>query len=96
MERKFIFQTDTFIDGFMGCFGLYFVLNLMYPKPIAITMEMVQRFHLKIHPDSGTSATSASKGKVLILMKNLTNFFTYSKYKLHLGNKPIHGLGSKR
>ncbi|CAH0559188.1 unnamed protein product [Brassicogethes aeneus] len=76
LEREEIFEDTSFIESFLFCFGLYFVMNLMFPKEAAATLEMIQRFHLKIHPDSGTKSKSASKGKVLTLMKNLTSEFT--------------------
>lgn len=75
MEKEEIFEDTSFIETFLVCFGLYFVMNLVFPKEAATTLEMIQRFHLKIHPDSGTKAKSASKGKVLTLMKNLTKAF---------------------
>lgn len=63
----------TFIKAFKVCFALYFNFNIMYPKGICTTLEMIQRYHLKIHPDSGTKSKKIcmSKKKVVNLITQL-------------------------
>ncbi|KAG5875226.1 hypothetical protein JTB14_003990 [Gonioctena quinquepunctata] len=43
---------------------------LEYPSKIGATLEMVQRYHMKIHPASG-GKSKKTKNKVLNLMKKI-------------------------
>ncbi|XP_044760223.1 uncharacterized protein LOC123317679 [Coccinella septempunctata] len=70
MEKQYVFTTHEFREAFIFMFALYFIFNLEYPKKIGATLEMFQRMHCKIHPDSG-SKSSSTKKKVLGLMNRL-------------------------
>ncbi|KAG5862749.1 hypothetical protein JTB14_001596 [Gonioctena quinquepunctata] len=52
-EKIEILKSVTFMEGFSLMFALYFIFNLEYPSKIGATLEMVQRYHMKIHPASG-------------------------------------------
>lgn len=62
-----------FLMGLKVAFSLYFLLNLVYPKKFETTLEFIQRYFLKIHPDQGnkTKKATASRKKVFTLMNNL-------------------------
>ncbi|KAK4885821.1 hypothetical protein RN001_002092 [Aquatica leii] len=49
-----------FTEALQVAFALYFNMNLEYPKAISTTLEMIQRYFLKIHPDSGTKSQKIS------------------------------------
>lgn len=53
-------------------FALYYNLNLEYPKQSSCTMEMVQQYFLKIHPNRGSkSGRQSSKFKIIGLINKL-------------------------
>lgn len=60
----------SFTESFKICFALFFIMNLEYPKKLSTTLEMIQRFIFKIHPDSGTKSkrVPGAKKKVIALM----------------------------
>ncbi|XP_074040911.1 uncharacterized protein [Leptinotarsa decemlineata] len=62
---------STFNEAFQIAFSLYFNLNLKYPSNISLTMEFVQRYFLKIHPDSGTKSRSVGLKRVINLMNKM-------------------------
>lgn len=64
----------TFFEALRVVFCLYFNFNLMYPKILSVTMEMVQRYYFKHHPDFGTKSNkkSTSKKKVIALINKLS------------------------
>lgn len=66
---------ETFSQAFRVCFFLYFIFNTQYGKEVSTTMEMVQRYMFKLHPDSGTKSKkiSSSKRKVISLITKLKN-----------------------
>ncbi|KAG5863735.1 hypothetical protein JTB14_020350 [Gonioctena quinquepunctata] len=67
-EKIEILKSVTFMEGFS--FALYFIFNLEFPSKIEATLEMVQRYHMKIHPASGEKSKE-TKNKVLNLMKKI-------------------------
>ncbi|KAG5876893.1 hypothetical protein JTB14_003217 [Gonioctena quinquepunctata] len=69
-EKIEILKSVTFMEGFSLMFALYFIFNLEYPSKIGATLEMVQRYHIKIHPASG-GKSKKTKNKVLNLMKKI-------------------------
>lgn len=73
-EKEEILTSETLVDAVMETFGLYFILNLEYPKEISTFLEMFQRYHLKIHPDIRTKSKkkSSSKKKIIFLIKQLS------------------------
>lgn len=76
VEKELFVEGTSFVDAFQLAFGLYFILNMKYPQKCSATLEMVQRYFLKIHPDSGSRCHKgdACKKKVLNLMKKLSDF----------------------
>ncbi|GJQ79913.1 hypothetical protein Trydic_g18357 [Trypoxylus dichotomus] len=63
----------TFLEAFVISFALYFITNLQYAKEICYTMEMVQRYYCKIHPDVGSKSgkKAGAKSRVLTLINKL-------------------------
>lgn len=76
IEKQFI-DTEkcyvSFLDAFLLCFSSYYNFGVRFPKDISTTLEMIQRYVLNDHPDSGTKSkkVSASKKKVISLIKKL-------------------------
>ncbi|XP_018564290.1 uncharacterized protein LOC108905764 [Anoplophora glabripennis] len=66
--------TTDFVSAFQQCYAMYYICNMQYPKSLSCTFEFVQRYYMKTHPDQGTKSKifSASKKKVIALMKKLT------------------------
>lgn len=70
---------NTFGEAFQFAFALYFNCNLKYPSGISLSLELLQRYFLKIHPDSGTKSTPQSKknknlkSRVISLINKLRN-----------------------
>lgn len=64
---------DNFLIAFQVAFSIFFNLNLQFPKKLSITLEMIQRYFLKIHPDAGTKSkkTPRSKQRVINLINSL-------------------------
>ncbi|XP_063903736.1 uncharacterized protein LOC135123169 isoform X3 [Zophobas morio] len=86
MEKERVVQCKSFFQALECCFSLYFIFNLHYPKETSTFLEMIQRYFLKIHPDSGSKSRklSASKKNVLGLMRKLRDIYTV-RYKLLIG-----------
>lgn len=57
MERQLVepdhLNFKTYQDAFVVWFAFYFNFKIQYPKEVRTTMDMVQRYYFKIHPDSG-------------------------------------------
>lgn len=72
-EKRKVLECQQFLEGLSAAFGLHFILNLEYPKGVSTILEMVQRYFLKIHPDSGSKSKkiSSSKRKVISLIKKI-------------------------
>lgn len=47
---------ESFEKAFEQCFALYYNFDLMYPKAVSTSLEFLQRYLYKIHPDSGTKS----------------------------------------
>ncbi|CAH0553345.1 unnamed protein product [Brassicogethes aeneus] len=63
--QKYAFiKCDTFLQAVTIMFGLYFILNLRYPRKTQVFMEFLQRYLLKIHPDSGSKSNDLAVKKV--------------------------------
>ncbi|KAK9751803.1 hypothetical protein QE152_g4750 [Popillia japonica] len=62
-----------FVEAFVISFALYFITNLQYPKDVCYTMEMIQRYYCKIHPDVGSKSGKkiGAKSRVLTLINKL-------------------------
>lgn len=63
----------SFVEAFKIFFALFYIMNLEYPKKLSTTLEMIQRYIFKIHPDSGTKSkrVPTAKKKVIALMVKL-------------------------
>lgn len=62
----------TFVEAFKIFFSFFFIMNMEYPKKIATTLEMIQRYIFKIHPDSGTKSKrvpTAKKQEIALMVK---------------------------
>lgn len=75
LEKTKVMKCDSFLESFMICFGMYFVMNLEYPKEISLFLEFIQRYYMKIHPDTGSKSKKLplSKRRVINLMNQLRN-----------------------
>lgn len=73
IEKDVFSSVDTFDAALEMAFGAFFIFNLEYPKNYCATLEMIQRYFLKIHPDQGSRSKkqSATKKKVIGLMTKL-------------------------
>ena len=47
--------------------ALYFILNVKYPEAVSLSLESIQRYILKIHPEMGTKSTKNITGKRRVL-----------------------------
>ncbi|CAH1099112.1 unnamed protein product [Psylliodes chrysocephalus] len=72
LEKEIVNSFVAFVDALKYCFALYFIYNIEYPKKVGATLEMIQRYHLKLHPISGAKSTTTKK-KVFTLMNKLKN-----------------------
>lgn len=73
MEKQTIITYQNDMEAVQGSFGLYFILNLEYPKTVSHTLEFIQRYFLKIHPDQGTKSRKmkTSKKRIIALINKL-------------------------
>lgn len=62
-EKQSVLKCDRLLDAVAASFGLYFILNLEYPKEISCFLEMIQRYFLKIHPDNGIKSKKNNSSK---------------------------------
>lgn len=46
---------NDFMDAFKLTFCFYFNFNMNYQKTMQTSLETIQRYSLKIHPDPGSS-----------------------------------------
>ncbi|KAJ8339841.1 hypothetical protein SKAU_G00344740 [Synaphobranchus kaupii] len=61
VEGKVVFdldRDDNFADALSVFFGSFYVFNLEYQEAACATLELIQRFFVKINPDEGTKCTS--------------------------------------
>lgn len=73
-ENEKVLDVESLEEALKFCLALYFILNVQYPKQISCTLEMLQRYHLKIHPDTGSKSEGVTvKRKVLNLMTRMKN-----------------------
>lgn len=58
METETVLEIDEdFIEAFIVLFALYFNFNLQYPKEVSNTLEFIQPYHFKMHPEgAGTKS----------------------------------------
>lgn len=73
MEKNVFSSVDNFDTAIEMAFGAFYIFNLEYPKNFSATLEMIQRYFLKIHPDQGSRSKKqgATKKKVIGLMTKL-------------------------
>ncbi|XP_036069926.1 uncharacterized protein LOC112138515 [Oryzias melastigma] len=60
-EGRIIFELDkenTFADALSVFFASFYVLNLEYQEAACTTLELIQRFFVRINPEEGTKCTS--------------------------------------
>ncbi|XP_025760268.1 uncharacterized protein LOC109199438 isoform X1 [Oreochromis niloticus] len=51
-------KENTFADAMSVFFGSFYVLNLEYQESACATLELIQRFFVRINPEEGTKCTS--------------------------------------
>ena len=70
-ERKRI--NNSLYDSYTVAFALYYRANIQYPTKLSSTLEFIQRYYAKIHPDEGTKSKkkTISKNKVLRFINRL-------------------------
>ncbi|XP_066589602.1 uncharacterized protein [Prorops nasuta] len=75
IEQVLFMRTEScFYEVLQLLMAAYFVFNLEYPAGASCTFEFIQKYLLKIHPDSGSkSRKSGNKSKVLSLFNKLRN-----------------------
>lgn len=56
----------SFIEAFKVMFALFMIFNIKFPKTICLTLEMIQRYFFKIHPNSKRMSLSTRKTICLI------------------------------
>lgn len=68
--------TPTMREALEQMVALYFIFNLEYPATASYTMEVLQRYFLKIHPDQGSRSkkTGTRLRKIVAFINNLSNF----------------------
>lgn len=62
IEREII-NSEGFGDFFTAlrtCYGAYYVFNMKYPQKCS-SIEFIQRYLLKTHPDKGSKGNTCSK-----------------------------------
>lgn len=66
--------TSSFMEVLQETFALYYICNMAYPSELSATLEFIQKYFFKIHPDCGSKnkRQSSTKFKVLNLMNKLT------------------------
>ncbi|XP_039302913.1 uncharacterized protein LOC105206844 isoform X1 [Solenopsis invicta] len=62
-------EFSTFIEARQCAFGIYYVMCLQYPAELSNTLEMVQRYYLKINPDRGSKASKNKNKTALKVIK---------------------------
>ncbi|CAI5643151.1 unnamed protein product [Oreochromis niloticus] len=73
LEGKVFYEPEQMHDfgsTLAGFFASYYVFNLEYQESASITLEMIQRFFVRINPDMGTKCpaklgTSRKTGHVV-------------------------------
>lgn len=60
---KVVLECANFMEAFQMCFGLCFLFNLEYPREASCSLEFVQRYYMKIHPDAGSKSKKNSLSK---------------------------------
>lgn len=74
IEKINIHGADTLLQAVQHLMCCYFILNLKYVPATECTLEFMQRFFLKIHPERGTKGKAANKGKIMGLYNKLREF----------------------
>ncbi|KAI4470365.1 hypothetical protein MML48_1g11341 [Holotrichia oblita] len=65
-EKFEIFSGHDCAETVSGCFALYFIFNIQYPKEIALTLEFIQTYFMKIYPSVGKKSTLPRSTKKLL------------------------------
>ncbi|KAI4463248.1 hypothetical protein MML48_4g00000715 [Holotrichia oblita] len=74
-EKFEIFSGHDCAETVSGCFALYFIFNIQYPKEIALTLEFIQTYFMKIYPSVGKKSTlPRSTKKIINLINKLKEF----------------------
>lgn len=68
--KTLLMSSNSFEKAIKLLFAIYFNFNLMYPKKISVTLEMVQKYFFKVHPDSGTKSSHTPSKKIVISFIN--------------------------
>lgn len=65
----------TFSEASKIVFALYSIMNTKLPRTYYVTMEFIERYFLKIHPDSGSKPKLiGSTKKIFNLMNKFKEF----------------------
>lgn len=75
VEKEKITSSLSLMTAFEVMFSLYYNFNIAYPKENSLTLEFIQRYIMKIHPDQGTKSKkkTAGKLKIISLINKLNN-----------------------
>nr|XP_022902692.1 uncharacterized protein LOC111415310 [Onthophagus taurus] len=72
VEKEQVFETPCHLTAMEVAFGLFYILNLEYPREISQLLEFIQRFFFKIHPDAGSrSKKNMGKRRVISLINKI-------------------------
>lgn len=74
-EKQYVAEASSFLDGLTWILGLYHMFNINYPKEVALTLEFLQRYCLKINSNkmNGHKRTQNNFVRVLNLISKLTD-----------------------
>ncbi|XP_031329792.1 uncharacterized protein LOC116167002 [Photinus pyralis] len=72
--------SGSFIGALKEFYACFFVFNMKYPSKANSTLEVLQRYFMKTHPDSGTKSTTYTKSKsaVIRFVQSFSDYVTSS------------------
>ncbi|KAI4459143.1 hypothetical protein MML48_6g00001703 [Holotrichia oblita] len=73
LEKREIMRVDNLLEALQVTFALYYNFNLIYTQGCAATLEFIQRYFMKIHPDRGSRNKNKRCGKLLSLINQLAD-----------------------
>lgn len=93
IEKNVFSSVDSFDTALEMAFGAFYIFNLEYPKNCCITLEMIQQYLLKIHPDQDSRSKKQRRKKCKEEKSYWFNDKTFLKqYMLSLIHILIHVL----
>jgi hypothetical protein len=75
-DSEIEFGLVRFAEALQHLFGLYYILELVYPAQILKTLDFLQRCTMKIHSDNSRQKDMCLSALYKVLNNNNTKFFT--------------------